>query len=141
MQFLSDSHAIGPTTTAVAQMLEDAGAAGAAGAAGVVGEGGEVGAVGGMVNGSEGGWDSIRCGFAENSAQFDRICEFVASTSWDGVSLTVAREKRLELCGMMQLQMTMKAPGGEEKGKLLRRKKEATDEHDSYEALVREAGY
>ena len=82
-----------------------------------------------------------KCGFAESSLQLEKICEVLCETAWDGANIAAARAKRLELCGLMGLQMTIKPSSTNAKTTGdSKRSKTIQDENDSYEALVREAG-
>ena len=111
VQFLSDPNAIGPSTVATAALVAD-------------------------------GQTQVKCGFAESSLQLEKVCEILCETAWDGANIASARAKRLELCGLMGLQMTIK-PSSTMNDKTVSENKrtKVQDENDSYEALVREAGY
>ena len=53
--------------------------------------------------------EPLYCGLSTTHEQLDIITDFIASTAWDG-DLPLARAKRLELCGLMQVDMQMRAP-------------------------------
>ena len=94
-----------------------------------------------------------RCGFVRNAAALDAASDLLTATAWDG-SVAAARAARQRLCDIMELKMQTKAATGAVgddsdraagavgrtrggKGPAAAR----ADELDSYEALVREAGY
>lgn len=79
------------------------------------------------------------CGFARGAAELEKAQDLLASTSWDG-AMTEAREKRLLLCALLDIKMQTRAPGPDNAGPKKNAKK-AKDELDSYESLVRTAGY
>ena len=77
-------------------------------------------------------------GFVTSQEGYDRCVDILATTVWDS-TVTVAREKRLELCSIMELDMKKKEvadPSGKQVSK-----KVTNDELDSYAYLVRDAGY
>ena len=112
VQFLSDPNAIGPSTVTTAALVAN-------------------------------GQTQQKCGFAESSSQLEKVCEVLCETTWDGANLAAARAKRLEICELMGLKMTIKPPSTNTKatGDNSRTRRDVPDENDSYEALVREAGY
>lgn len=77
-------------------------------------------------------------GFVRNQDAYDRCVDILATTVWDS-TVTIAREKRLELCSIMELDMKKKEVS-DTSGKQVS-KKVNNDELDSYAYLVRDAGY
>lgn len=138
VQMLSDPHAVGPPATGAdttGAATEEQNEEPATVSSGGGGGGGDADAD--MV---EERWS----GFAATAAQLDRVSDLLASTAWDGANLADARARRLELCELMGLKMTVKAPAagaGAGGARAAAKQRPKADELDSYEALVREAGY
>ena len=77
-------------------------------------------------------------GFGRNQDAYDRCVDILATTVWDS-TVTIAREKRLELCSIMELDMKRKEVSDTSSKQVS--KKVNNDELDSYAYLVRDAGY
>ena len=111
IQFLSDRNAIGPSIDAVTALKSQ---------------------------GQSQPAPVLYCGFARTTANLERAQDLLASTSWDG-PMPEAREKRLQLCALLEVTMQIRVavdPTGPKK-----RVKQVKDELDSYDSLVRTAGY
>jgi hypothetical protein len=79
------------------------------------------------------------CGLARDAQTLEKAQDILANTSWE-TSVPAARDKRQELCTLLDLKMQKKEPA--EAGATQQpRPKATTDELDSYEYLVRTAGY
>jgi tubulin-specific chaperone D len=77
-------------------------------------------------------------GLAPNQEALDRAMEILTTTVWDEENVTMAREKRQSLCATLQIELALKPSAGSGE----RRKAEGkVDELDSYDSLVRDAGY
>ena len=83
---------------------------------------------------------SYMSGFAISQDLLDRACELLTCTVWDD-ALEVARVKRAELCSMMGIALNIKVKVDDEASRLKKSVEKKVDELDSYDALVREAGY
>jgi hypothetical protein len=115
VQFLSDQYGIGPTIEDTLEILEKRES---------------------ESQGSAGFVDALRCGLARNTKDLEAAQDLLVTITWDG-SLAESRTNRSSLCNLLGLQMNVRAvnPNArkvEEKPK---------DELDSYESLVRSAGY
>ena len=83
--------------------------------------------------------DVRHCGFARAAAQLEKAQDLLSSTSWDG-AMVEAREKRLQLCALLDIKMQTRAPAPDTAGSR-KNVTQTKDELDSYESLVRSAGY
>ena len=90
LQLLSDNHAVGRTYRETQTVLLNRAQATSSPGSGV-------------------DLEPIFCGFASTAEELERISDFIAGTAWDG-DLGVSRDKRLCVCGMMQVDMQMRAP-------------------------------
>ena len=75
-----------------------------------------------------------KCGLTPSTEKYDKACDLLLTTVWDGNDLLAARAQREELASAfgMSIAAAPIAPV---------RKAEASDELTSYSALVRDAGY
>ena len=115
VQFLSDSHSVGPSIDQVAysQQLKD----------------------------DPSSPRVARCGLVRNAGDLEKAQEILTTTPWDG-PMPRAREQRLLLCTLLDLKVQIRAPSEEgTSGGAAKRVKQTKDELDSYESLVRSAGY
>lgn len=116
VQFLSDCNAVGRSIEDVASLKEQR-----------------------SPNSNNSSKDMLLCGLARTAADLEKAQDILASTSWDG-PMGQAREQRLSLCTLLDLKIQIKTPSEAAVGakKVV---KQAKDELDSYESLVRTAGY
>jgi hypothetical protein len=88
-----------------------------------------------------------RCGFARTAGDLDKASEMLVTTEWETIAIAQARTHRLALMNLLQIPVqsasAQSKQGMSSTGKAGKGKARATakDELDSYEALVREAGY
>lgn len=74
-------------------------------------------------------------GLTEKQSELDEAMHILTTTVWDD-SVDVAREKRLQLCNIMKIELQTVARSNDKKATT----KQKGDELDSYDALVRDAG-
>ena len=111
--FLSDSHSIGPSIEEVATSKEQ--------------------------KDPNAPCVERHCGLARNAGDLDKAQDILANTPWDG-PMPQAREQRLVLCSLLDLKMQVRLPTENVLG-TKKVAKDTKDELDSYESLVRTAGY
>jgi hypothetical protein len=78
-------------------------------------------------------------GLAPQQTALDRAMEILTTTVWDEENLEMAREKRASLCSVLQVELPIRAKTAS--GDRARAGGGKVDELDSYDSLVREAGY
>jgi hypothetical protein len=76
-----------------------------------------------------------KCAFARTQEDYDQVTSLLIETVWD-CPIGQAREKRTKLCELMEIDLNVKAKANSNSETT-----KVVDELDSYEALVREAGY
>jgi hypothetical protein len=114
VQFLSDSNSIGPSVEEVASRQQEQ-------------------------RDPNKPSEACMCGLARDAQTLEKAQDILANTSWE-TSVPAARDKRQELCTLLDLKMQKKEPA--EAGATQQPRPKATnDELDSYEYLVRTAGY
>ena len=111
--FLSDSHSIGPSIEEVATSKEQ--------------------------KDPNAPCVERHCGLARTAGDLDKAQDILANTPWDG-PMPQAREQRLVLCSLLDLKMQVRLPTENVLG-TKKVAKDTKDELDSYESLVRTAGY
>jgi len=84
--------------------------------------------------------EACMCGLARDAQTLEKAQDILANTSWE-TSVPAARDKRQELCTLLDLKMQKKEPTEAGATQQPRPKATTTDELDSYEYLVRTVGY
>jgi len=72
----------------------------------------------------------------ETEEELNKVSSILVETAWEAPSIDIARKKRTEISGLVGMELNIKAKAGASTAK-----KVVADELDSYESLVREAGY
>lgn len=117
VQFLSDRWAVGASIEDINSQLEQRSATNSAGST---------------------EQSALYCGFARNSDSLQQAQDILVSTNWETCTIELARNKRLQICNLLELKMTQRVVDSTKTKKALEVK---ADELDSYESLVREVGY
>jgi len=117
VQFISDACAVGPGSAQVKEMLESKQKK--------------------DVDDKDEDRGVVRSGFAVSQELLDAACEVLTCTVWDG-ELEAARANRAKLCDLLGVILSIKTKA---EGSTRNLKEKKADELDSYDALVRDAGY
>jgi hypothetical protein len=126
VNFISDPHAVGAPASEVKEQVESVAAARQ-----------NVDSKSDVTSGVV-----TRSGFAQSQKALDTACEILTCTVWKD-TLEVSRAKRTELCEVLGVQLNIKVKTDDEAAAAKKKKEHEknVDELDSYDALVREAGY
>jgi hypothetical protein len=82
-----------------------------------------------------------QAGLAPDQEALERAQEILTSTVWDEENVAMAREKRQSLCAVLNIDLALKLSAGSGGGGRGKAGEDKVDELDSYDSLVRDAGY
>lgn len=78
-------------------------------------------------------------GLAPDKEALEKAMEILTTTVWDEENLAMAREKRQSLCTVLHIELALRPKAGS--GTRGKSEDSKVDELDSYDSLVRDAGY